>query len=131
MTGPIDRILLISPHYTSQRGYKIDLAPPLGIAYVGAVLEQEGYNVRLLDVAAEDFFHRELLPGGFLRAGLTYDAIRERIADFKPDVVGVSCPLSSMFGDMCRIAELAKKTLGNVVTVVGGEHPSALSLIHI
>ena len=122
----IERILLVSPHYTAPRGYKIDLAPPLGIAYVAAVLEREGYDVRILDVAAEDFRNRRPTGGGYVRVGLTYEEIETRIAGFRPDVVGVSCLLSSQFRDMCRICSLAKERCGAPITVVGGEHPSAL-----
>ena len=122
----IERILLVSPHYTAPRGYKIDLAPPLGLAYVAAVLEQEGYDVRILDVAAEDFRNRHPTGDGYVRVGLTYEEIEAKIAGFRPDVVGVSCLLSSQFQDMCSICRLAKERCGTPITVVGGEHPSAL-----
>jgi len=123
---PIQKILLVSPHYTALKGYKMDLSPPLGIAYVAAVLEREGYDVRIIDAAAEDFWNRQPIGGGFVRAGLDYKEIEKRIMDFGPDIVGVSCLLSSQFRDMCDICGLAKKACKDVITVVGGEHPSAL-----
>ena len=129
MVGPrrgIERILLVSPHYTAPRGYKIDLTPPLGIAYVAAVLETQGFDVRILDVAAEDFRNKHPVGEGYVRVGLNYEAIEKRVAEFHPDVVGVSCLLSSQFQDMCGICQLAKERCGVPITVVGGEHPSAL-----
>ncbi|MBN1592268.1 MAG: cobalamin-dependent protein [Candidatus Coatesbacteria bacterium] len=120
------RILLISPHYRAPRGYKIDLTPPLGLAYIAAVLEREGYTVKILDVVAEDFHNRLAMNYGYVRAGLSYEAIEHRISEFKPAVVGVSCLLSSQFQDMCNICQIAKEKCGVPITVVGGEHTSAL-----
>ena len=122
----VERILLVSPHYTAPRGYKMDLTPPLGLAYVAAVLEEEGYEVQILDAAAEGFRNRHRTDQGFVRAGLDYEEIERRISAFSPGVVGVSCLLSSQFPDMCRICRLAKERCKVPITVVGGEHPSAL-----
>lgn len=122
----IENILLIFPHRVSLKGYKEELAPPLGLAYIAAVLEQEKYNVKIIDVGAEDYYNREKVEGEYIRLGLSYDELEKSIREFNPDVVGVSCLFSSQFVDMCNICKLSKNIDKNIITVVGGEHPSAM-----
>ena len=122
----IKRVLLISPHKVSFRGYKEDLTPVLGLAYIAAVLEREGYEVKILDIAAEDFHHVEEIDSEIIRLGIGYAEIEKRIRSFSPDIVGVSCLISNQSAEMARLCELAKSIDSNVITIVGGEHPSAL-----
>lgn len=122
----IKKVLLIFPHRISIKGFKEDLAPPLGIAYIAAFLEKAGYNVKILDVEAEDFYHREEVGGEYIQIGLSYEEIEKRIRTFSPDVVGVSCLLSTQFDSTYKICKLTKKINKNIVTIVGGEHPSSL-----
>ena len=122
----INKILLISPHNIITKGYREDLVPPLGLAYLAAILEQEQYEVKVLDLAAEDFYHREEMENGCIVVGLSYEETKNRIRDFKPDMVGVSCLFSTQFNDMLKLCELAKRLDKKIVTVVGGAHPSAL-----
>lgn len=127
-TGKIEKILLIAPAKISLRGYKDELAPSLGLAYLAAVLEGERrYEVRVLDAAAEDFYHVEALEGGYTRVGLAERATEQRIREFAPDAVGVSCLFSSQAEEMMSLCALAKEIDERTVTVVGGEHPSALA----
>jgi magnesium-protoporphyrin IX monomethyl ester (oxidative) cyclase len=108
------------------KGYKEDLTPPLGLAYIAAVLEERAYDVKILDVSAEDFYNREEIGEEYIQIGLSNGEIKTRIRDFDPDVVGISCLLSSQFHDMCNICKLAKEINERIITVVGGAHPSAL-----
>ena len=107
----------------SNRG---DLVPPLGLAYLAAVLEQEQYEVKILDLAAEDFAHREKIEKNFFMVGISYAETERRINDFEPDMVGVSCLFSNQFKGMMKLCELVKEIDQDIITVVGGEHPSAL-----
>jgi magnesium-protoporphyrin IX monomethyl ester (oxidative) cyclase len=122
----IEKILLVSPHYTILRHNYKTLAPPLGLAYLAAVLEQEGYKVKILDVAAEGFSNETLVKKNRIRFGLSFREIERRTKEFFPDVVGVSCLLSNQFDSTKKICEIAKKINNNIITIVGGEHPSAL-----
>jgi magnesium-protoporphyrin IX monomethyl ester (oxidative) cyclase len=108
------------------RGYKEDLTPPLGLAYIAAVLEERAYDVKILDVSAEDFCNRQEISGEYTQIGLSYEEIKTRMNDFNPDVVGVSCLFSSQVQSMCNICRIAKETNERIFTVVGGGHPSAL-----
>ena len=58
--------------------------------------------------------------------GLDDEAYKKIYADYKPDLVGVSCLFSSLHNQMLRAARLAKEVDPETITVVGGPHPSAL-----
>jgi len=84
--------------------------PPIGIMYVAAVLEKEGYEVQLLDAEAEN---------------LDFDTTVNKIKDYGPDVVGFTAT-TPLFPLGIKIAETLKKNNLNIKTVFGGPHISAL-----
>ena len=79
-----------------------DVFPPLGIASLGAVLEREGHEVRLIDDSID--------PDEVIREGIEWS-----------DVVGVSA-LTSNARRACEIGRWAKER--GKFTVVGGPHPT-------
>jgi anaerobic magnesium-protoporphyrin IX monomethyl ester cyclase len=79
--------------------------PPLGLLYVGAVLEARGHEVRIID---EDVDHL---------SGL---ALKQCIADVHPDVVGITST-TPVFPHAASIAALAKAA-GDIAVVLGGIH---------
>lgn len=76
--------------------------PPLGIAYVAAVLEKSGHQVKILDI-----------PG----LNLTVDEARKEVIDYKADVAGVTCMTSTINGSL-EAAQLAKES--GAIVVMGG-----------
>ena len=98
------RIALVQPPMYHQ---KVHLAPNLGLAYIAAVLEADGNEVKVVDAAADD---------------LGFDQIMERLARERPDLVAVGgqTPVSSRSKTIFRRtkAELGK----DVLTVAGGPH---------
>jgi len=80
------------------------IVPPLGLAYIAAVLEKENYNVSILDVPALNLTKQE-----------TYEELKK----IKPNIVGITCMSSTIRGTL-EAAYLAKKI--GAVTVIGGSH---------
>jgi len=95
--------------------------PPLGLAYIAAVLEREGVDVQILDAFSEGI-HLVNLQGGYYRIGLSDDEIKERLRSFNPDVVGVSYNFTNFFDSRLQIADLVKSTLPKCLVVLGGAH---------
>ena len=119
----INRIMLISPRYTL---YKNDIrrcVPPLGLAYLGAFLEKNGYEVRILDVAAEGYSNIKK-QGDFVTYGLNDEEIKKRILEFEPQVVGGSVIFSTQNENTKDILKLVKDIDKNIITLTGGSHPT-------
>jgi anaerobic magnesium-protoporphyrin IX monomethyl ester cyclase len=119
------KIMLISPPVTL---HEDDVSRPtkpwlLGLGYMAAVLEHEGYDVRILDC-----FNRRLQPETgrprFLRYGFSDDMILQRVAEYSPDVIGVSCMFTPYLKDAHHIARLCKQYNSMIPVIFGGAHAS-------
>ena len=113
------KILLIQPPLKLFRFEIPSVVPPLGLAYIAAVLEQE-HDVAILDAVVEG---RQHSCGDMVHLGLTFDEIYREIKKQSPDIVGIGCLFSSQYEAAMRIAEIAKKH--NTKVIIGGSHPSS------
>ena len=111
-----NKILLVHPLGYRAESAENDISrtanimPPLGLASIGAFLEEKGISTAIIDCYAHP------------------DSVG-RIKDFllaeNPAFIGFSCTTSS-FLDGVKIAELAKSLLPEIKTIFGGVHVSAL-----
>jgi len=92
----------------AQRWSEGSSMPPLGILFLGAVLEKNGHDV-------------EIVPSDVLR--YTWNDIVKKIDDFKPDVVGVTTTSENRF-ESFKLAEIVKQTNPSIITMLGGPHIS-------
>ena len=79
---------------------------PLGLAYLGAVAQNEGHEVTVIDCQAEH---------------LTYDAFRARISQGSPDVIGVT-GTTLLYKSAMKLVDIAKEAQPQAVTMLGGSH---------
>jgi magnesium-protoporphyrin IX monomethyl ester (oxidative) cyclase len=122
------RVLFVYPPLTTHTDYATESKgthPPIGISYLAALLEKD-YDVGIIDSVVEGYYHEEPLGDNIIRYGLSYDEITRRVAEFRPDVVGVSNLFSSSAEDTIRTCSAVKAAGRGIVTVVGGPHPSAI-----
>jgi len=123
----IKRIMLIMPPRTIIKGKETKrVDPPLGLAYIAAVLLKHDYEVAILDGVVEGFENEEDIENRMIRFGLSLEKIAEKVQRFSPQVVGVSnlfaCDNESAH-DVCAVA---KKINNDIITVIGGAHATAL-----
>ncbi|MDY7037116.1 MAG: radical SAM protein [Thermodesulfobacteriota bacterium] len=126
--GKIQKVLLIQPPLTTHTDLSSEpkgIHPPIGLAYIGAVLESD-YEVQIIDSVVEGYETEIQLDRNLIRYGLTFKEIQNRIEAFQPDVVGVSNSFSSGFREALQVSSLVKKLSPDIITVIGGPHPSAL-----
>lgn len=118
------RVLLIQPPYTI---YKKDFKrcmPPLGLAYIAAVLEENGFEVKILDAYAEGFENEKDIGNDFVLVGLDEETIRKIIENFNPDFVGISGMFSTQDQNVLKICSLVKNFKSSIPIFVGGSHPT-------
>lgn len=122
----IRKVLLIQPPAFSNN-LRGDMNPnaPLGIAYIAAVLEREGYQVRILDAFIEGWEIETRISPERILVGMPYEAIKEVIKSENPDVVGITSMFTSQRKNVHRVAEVAKEVDRDIVVVVGGAHPTS------
>ena len=96
------RTLLINPPYPLTESPTM----PLGLSYIAAVLESNGFEVKVLDLLVSQYSEEKLY---------------REMAEVGPEVVGVTAvtmdyPISS------NILRVCKRFDENVITVIGGPH---------
>ena len=101
-------LLVIPPNSQEVRYGKFSsigtLYPPLGLAYIAAVLEKNNHKVRVIDSEAMNY---------------SYSDIKKIVKMFNPDMVGMSVYFNTI--NRCyKVAELIKKINGNIKIVLGG-----------
>ena len=96
------RFLLINPFCPIGEGP----TPPLGISYLAAVLEEAGFQVKVLDLVITPYH---------------YKTFAELIKQFRPQIIG-STAVTMTFDDAIKVIQDAKMIDPNVITVMGGPH---------
>ena len=98
-------VTLVNPPYP-KRAHQHPPLIPLGIAYLGAVLEKNGYSVDVIDCQAQK---------------LTHSDFEREIGKNQPKVVGVTSTTLT-YKSALKIAETAKQVHPDCVTILGGCH---------
>lgn len=105
------RVTLIFPNYVLHDEFGEPSDPPLGLASIAAVLEEKGYKVSLIDASMEN---------------LTINQTYSRLAELKPDIVGISCNYSPLHNPTLELAKMVKSEFG-IPVIVGGNHATAMA----
>ena len=99
------KVLLINPPQLTKYPQ-----PPLGLAMLAAVIDEKGYSVKIVDLAA---------------LGASEDAIPQIIQNEKPDIVGVTA-MTSTINSAIKVAHKVKESNSNILIILGGAHASIL-----
>jgi radical SAM superfamily enzyme YgiQ (UPF0313 family) len=119
------RVLLLNPAATLYEHDYPRCTYPLGIGYVAAVLETYQYDVAMIDVFAEGYHQAQPVVEDerFVRYGLDDAAVLKAIAEFCPDVVGVSSIFSNQADNVHHLLRLVRAAAPQARTAIGGAHP--------
>jgi len=100
----------------------------LGVAYIGGLLREKGYHVRILDCFAEKPNQRRTpaQDSEWLEFGLSDDEIINYIADYSPDMIGMTIPFSCQHYIGHDIARTIKQHFPTIPIISGGNHVTAV-----
>lgn len=106
------KVILLFPRWTTDYGMfayfakRISIWPPLNLAYLAAVAEKEGHEVRIIDGQVEDMSLRKMI---------------EHTAAFNPDIIGITAttPFYHIATDLARGL---KEANSKIPIVIGGPH---------
>ncbi|MGZ7118211.1 MAG: B12-binding domain-containing radical SAM protein [Methanobacterium sp.] len=103
------KVLLINPPDTASKYKFIGLvAPPLGIGYIAAVLEENDIDVKIIDGSALE---------------MTWEELEKEIHNYSPDIIGVTA-VTPTITQALKSAQIAKNTCSDALIVLGGYHPT-------
>ena len=103
------KVLFVNPPQTASK-YKFMgvIAPPLSIAYMAGVLQENNIDVEILDASAED---------------MDFKDVEKELLKRKPDLVALTA-LTPTIGRALETAQVVKETLPDSIVVMGGYHPT-------
>ncbi len=106
-------VLLINPPFLKLEGYRYKVgelgtksAPPLGLAYLAAVLEESNVSVRIIDALAQELSLRD---------------IEQQVELHIPLVIGITAT-TPMILHALETIRAAKRACPSTATVLGGPH---------
>ncbi|MDR0471336.1 MAG: B12-binding domain-containing radical SAM protein [Nitrososphaerota archaeon] len=102
------RVALVNPPYPSEAAQSVFL--PLGIGYLAAVLEKEGYSVDVVDCQTKKY---------------TPQSLEEKFRSLNPDIVGVTSATVTYLPAL-EVLKSAKAAVPKALTLMGGPHVSVL-----
>jgi len=113
------RIALLFPSWTGEYGIfshfakKASVWPPLNLAYLAAIAEKDGHEVRIIDAEAENLSLKKTL---------------EEVAVFAPDIIGITAttPFYHLAVELARELKAADKS---IPIIIGGHHITVLKEI--
>lgn len=109
------KVVLINPNYRTKLGSNEKISailPPLGIAYIAAVLRSNKIDVSIIDMNAEN---------------LDISAVLKKISALNPEIIGITAT-TPQINKVYALSESIKKLNNNIYLVVGGPHPTSLPL---
>ncbi|MCL2359534.1 MAG: B12-binding domain-containing radical SAM protein [Nitrososphaerota archaeon] len=102
------RVVLVNPPYPPEVSQSIFL--PLGIGYLAAVLEKEGYTVDVVDCQTKKY---------------TPQGLEEKFRSLNPDIIGVTSATVTYLPAL-EVLRVAKAAVPKALTLMGGPHVSVL-----
>jgi magnesium-protoporphyrin IX monomethyl ester (oxidative) cyclase len=118
-------ILINPPQVFTKNQVASGITPPLGIAYLAAVLEQNDISVDIIDaVGLEPGTINAFEKETFVR-GVSFEDIVARLDD-QVKIVGISNLFSFAYPVVQKLCRLIKAFNSNIQIVLGGPHPAAL-----
>ncbi len=101
-------VALVNPPYPPEAGQSVFL--PLGIGYLAAVLEKEGYGVDVVDCQTKKY---------------NKEALEDTFRGLNPDIIGVTSATVTYLPAL-GVLKSAKTAVPKALTLMGGPHVSVL-----
>lgn len=119
------KLLLINPPRMIYANDPLRCGTPLGLLSLAGQVKRElpDVQVSLIDAVVEGS-GREMIKPGIFRHGLVGDALKARIREARPDVVGIGNIFTAEWLNAAYCARAAKEVSGDATIVLGGHHPS-------
>ena len=111
----------------SKNSYSSPVTLPLGLAYIGGVLEKADYKVKIIDATGEKRPMRikRSLDNQYNIQGLSIEEILEKI-DPNTFIFGISLMFSQHWVGHRTLIQKIKSKFPKIIIVAGGEHSTAI-----
>jgi len=116
-------ILLVNPPVLLEKNnIGVDVFQPLGLAYIGAILREDGYPVSILDAAALGWQNVKYFDSRRDFNGLDFESIADEVRKNNPRVVGITNNFTIQKDSAFKVASVIKSVDKDIIVIVGGSH---------
>ncbi len=120
------KVCLINPsRLMKPMSFAMKPSPPLGLAFIAAVLRKMGHTVQVIDAMAEGAEQYVTFKDDIILNGLTEKQVAARIAP-DTDVIGFSLMFSGNWLHHRELVNYIGEQFPNAVLIAGGEHLTAV-----
>ncbi|PIN93703.1 cobalamin-binding protein [Candidatus Pacearchaeota archaeon CG10_big_fil_rev_8_21_14_0_10_31_24] len=103
----------------------------MGLLRIGTAAKRAGYQVKILDSVYEGWDNEKTLfctsnQSTMFSYGLSLNEITERVRQFNPHIVGVTCSYTHQWGNAREVSDRVKSLDEKIVTITGGVHVTGL-----
>lgn len=111
------------------------LSAPLGLLAIASFLESHDVRVMIFDAFVEGEQYHQIVEQGvlpktpnkasdnMLHFGASWEEVSQAIADFEPNIIGISAIFDETTEETLQVAKIARMTMPGALVIVGG--PSA------
>lgn len=122
------KILLVNPpsEMLKQEGFSV--LPPLGLLYIGAVLEKAGHEVKIVDCVAQNWKNPKKLKKGtetIFRFDVPETFWPRLFSEFNPQLIGITNLFATSENICLELAQKLKILLPQTKIIIGGTNASA------
>lgn len=128
------RVLLIEPPNVPEEDWDPNVAAnnrypvyePYGLGVISSCLELRGYITDVIDLnfMLQDYFKND--PENF-KYRIWEELLKQKMDEFNPDVVGLTCMFTIYHRSMARVARFVKKYNSQIIVIAGGVHTTMAS----
>jgi magnesium-protoporphyrin IX monomethyl ester (oxidative) cyclase len=127
----VDKVLLLYPFAVSH-AYDLDrtledgafIEAPIGLGYISAYVKACVQNVEVEVFDANAMAIKHILQTRRCDMQELWGLLKDKLEEFKPDLVGVSCLFHSIAHSAHQSCALVKQMSRSIVTVMGGNYPA-------
>lgn len=120
------KILFIIPNILINKSYpNKDASFSLGLGYLASIALGKGHEVKMVDTLLEGFNQSRVFNETFNEWGLSDEAVVEKVRNYNPDLIGITCTFTSRWPIVKRLSLAIKRKFPNKKIIVGGIHPSS------
>jgi anaerobic magnesium-protoporphyrin IX monomethyl ester cyclase len=122
MSNKKARVLLVTPNLKGIKDGLNRIQPPLGLMLIAQTLINDGHIVKIHDFALEGWSNRVDIDikNNLVLIGQNDEQIKNVIADFNPDMVGISVLFQNLIESAQHIAKITKKINKKIEVFIGG-----------
>ena len=130
----IQKVLFVNPPDVDETVFDYDIAkrgrgnnyPSYGIGILAAQLRQLGYNTEIINLNHEALkkVYNTKIENDFNYIDAWQSSIIDKIDNFKPDIIGVSCLFSVTHSSFKKVCKFIKSKYNDTPIIVGGVHVS-------